>query len=113
MFTPNFQGTFQKVAGRNLDGEETYSDPVPLALSVVRLAAKSEKTSVRSDSSASRGQADQLTADAVILTKNEAVAVDDIIEIMGQKLRVVGHHPRLTVFGQLDHYEIALEHVYA
>ncbi|AGC36051.1 hypothetical protein B7L88_gp007 [Rhizobium phage RHEph10] len=112
MFTPNFLGTFQQVTGRNLDGEETYSDPLPLQLSVVRLAARSEKTSVRSDSSASRGQADQLTADAVILTKNEALRVDDLVQVMDFKLRVVGHHPRLSVFGILDHYEIALEHVY-
>lgn len=112
MFTPNQKGTFKPKTGRNLDGEETYGDPLPLALSVVRLAARSEKTSVRSDSSASRGQADQMVAESVILTKN-LLGVDDLVEIVGMTLRVIGTHPRFTVSGALDHWEVSLEHVAA
>ncbi|OCP21901.1 hypothetical protein BC361_25365 [Ensifer sp. LC54] len=103
-------GVYKQKTGRNLDGEETYGPVLPLPLSVVRLAASSEKTSVRSDSSASRGQADQMVAESKILT-GQLLGVDDLIELVGMTLRVVGIHPRFTVSGALDHYEVSLEHV--
>lgn len=109
MFMPNQKGQFQRATGRNIDGEETYADPVNFALAVVRLAAAAEKTSVRSDSSASRGAADVMTADAKILTKT-TLEVDDLVLFNGATMRVVGTHPRYTVAGQLDHYEVAMEH---
>ncbi|WP_276122561.1 hypothetical protein [Pararhizobium qamdonense] len=110
MFTPNQIGTYQRMTKRNLDGEEIYGDPASLPLSVVRLAAQSEKTSVRSDSSASRGQADQMAAEAKILTKLE-LKVDDIVHVNGLTLRVTGTHPRFTAFGVFDHHESDLEYV--
>ncbi|TDW20407.1 hypothetical protein EV128_12537 [Rhizobium azibense] len=111
MFMPNRTGSLTKKAGRNLDGEEIYGEPTAIALAIVNLATNAQKTSVRSDSSASRGQADELVAEhGKILTKIET-AVDDLITLDGAVFRVTGSHPRFTVFGGFDHYEVFLEFV--
>ena len=112
MFTPNQTAVLTRKTGRNLDGEEIYGEPEPLAIAVVNLARVSERTAVRSDSSASRGNADQFVAEGKILAL-EPSAVDDRIEILGGLFRVTGAHPRWTVAGTLDHYEIMLEAITA
>lgn len=74
---------------------------------VVKLAVGSEKTSVRTDSSASGGHADEIAADARILFRHDvSVAVDDMIEIFNYKLRVMSVFPRHDVTGRFDHYQV-------
>ncbi|MBX5130822.1 hypothetical protein HJB53_30490 [Rhizobium lentis] len=109
MFTPNRTGSLMRKTGRNLEGEETYGDPVAIGLSIVNLATSSQKTSVRSDSSASRGQADEMAAERGKILTKETLAVDDLLSLSGSVFRVLGAHPRYTVLGAFDHNEIYLE----
>ncbi len=108
MFSPNLQGSLKRMIGRNLDGEERYADPIVLPLAIVSLLSAAQKTSVRTDSSASHGMADEMASDGKILTKTQ-VAVDDLVDVAGGTFRVKGTHPRYTVFGIFDHYEVVLE----
>ena len=108
MFTPNMQASLRTMLSRNLDGEEVYAEAVPMALSIVNLLSASQKTSVRTDSSATHGQADEMASNGKILTQMP-VNVDDLIAVAGGTFRVRGVHPRYTVFGIFDHYEVVLE----
>jgi hypothetical protein len=109
MFTPNQIAPLMRKTGRNVDGEEIYADPVDIGLSVVNLATQSQKTSVRSDSSASRGQADEMVAERGKILTKETLGVDDLVSIGGSVFRIKGTHPRYTVFGSFDHNEAFLE----
>ncbi|MBX4911362.1 hypothetical protein HJA82_29050 [Rhizobium bangladeshense] len=109
MFMPNRTGSLMRKTGRNLEGEETYGDPVDIGLSVVNLAHSSQKTSVRSDSSASRGQADEMVTQHGKILAKETLGVDDLLSLSGSVFRVIGMHPRYTVLGIFDHNEIFLE----
>lgn len=108
MFSPNQTAELMARAGRNRDGEETYGDPRSIGISIVQLARQSVKSSVRSDSSASRGAAEIMTSDGKILTREEP-GIDDRIVIRNVPYRVIGLHPRLTVMGEFDHNEVFLE----
>jgi hypothetical protein len=109
MFQPNQTAQIQTVAGRNFDGEEIYSDPTQIQLAIVHLVSAAQRTSVRSDSSASRGQANEMAASGAKFLSKQQVGVDDLIIVAAGTFRVLGTHPRFSVFGQLDHYEIMVE----
>lgn len=49
----------------------------------------------------------ELVTDALLLLSRNTIAnIDDLIEIEGTKLKVVSKHPRYSVAGKLDHYEV-------
>ena len=97
------------MTGRNRHAEETYSDAVEIGYSPVRLERAVEKTSVRADSSASRGQAEQIiTKTKILVDKSAAVGLDDQLEIEGDRYRVAMVHKRRNVWGVLDHFEVDL-----
>lgn len=108
MFMPNQTAELRPRTGRNRDGEETYGESREIGISIVALARQAVKSSVRSDSSGSRGAAEIMTSDGKILSTEEP-SVDDRITIRDVPYRVIGLHPRLTVMGQFDHNEIILE----
>lgn len=108
MINPNIPCKIQISSGRN----DVYGRPIPGELvkelcCVVKLLTRNEKSSVRADSSASRGSAHEFETDAVLLlAKNTRASVDDILEVAGQHLRISGIFPRFAVNGVLDHYQI-------
>jgi hypothetical protein len=108
MFFPNKTCIISVASGKT----DVYGQPLPgrkvsEGCAVVRLQLNNIKTSVRTDSSASRGNAMELVTDALLLLSRNTVAnIDDVIEIEGAKLRVISKHPRYSVNGKLDHYEI-------
>jgi hypothetical protein len=108
MFRPNKTCIVAVSSGKN----DVYGQPLPARrvkeqCAVVKLTTASVQTNVRADSSASRGNARELTADAVILlTRFTAASINDIIEIEGIKLRVMAKHPRFDIRGVLDHVEV-------
>lgn len=110
MFLPNSECLLRKRASRDKYGQEQLGDAVTIQYAPVDLERVKQKTSVRSDSSASRGQADQVVSQAKILVPaNTVLAMDDQVEIEGYFYRVAAAHPRKSVFGRLDHHEITLE----
>jgi hypothetical protein len=108
MFRPNIRCVIQLASGKNdVRGQPIPGPNVPERCAVVKLVTKNEKSSVRADSSASRGNALELEADSVILlTTGTRAQIDDIIIIGGYKLRIMAKQPRFDVSGRLDHYEI-------
>lgn len=93
---------------------DIYGQPKPgpwinQQCAIVKLVATDKKTSVRADSSASRGNALELEAHSVILFgPRSPIAMDDVVEIAGLRLRVMGKQPRYSAGGTLDHFEVTL-----
>jgi len=108
MFRPNLRCKIQLASGKN----DVRGQPIPGRLvddrcAIVKLVIENEKSSVRADSSASRGNAQEMEARSVILLPATTQArIDDIIIVFGYKLRIMGAQPRFDVNGRLDHHEI-------
>ena len=107
MFRPNLKCKVSKVTGTDLYGKRTYGTPETVPFAIVKLERSSEKTSVRTDSSASRGSAQEILADARFLfPKNVTLQEGDLIEFGDFKLTVVSVWPRYRVTGELDHWQV-------
>lgn len=108
MFRPNQTCTIVVASGRT----DVYGQPLAATrykerCAVVKLITTNTKSAVRADSSASRGNAKELVTDSLILLEKSTKAnQDDLIEIAGMTLRILSKHPRWSVTGELDHYEI-------
>ena len=108
MFVPNKRCRIQIASGAS----DAYGQPLPgkwvsEPCRVITLKLTSNKTSVRADSSASRGAARENQAAAeVMLGPKTAASIDDVLEIDGHKLRIVTIEPMYDATGALDHHEI-------
>jgi hypothetical protein len=110
-FIPN-QDCLVSKANEETDefGQPTFAAPVEERCAIVKLDLAREKTSVRVDSSGSRGNAQEFTANARILfTRDSIIAVGDKVEILGNVLRALSKFPRHDIGGSLDHYQVDLE----
>lgn len=88
-------------------GQEQIIDTWPEKCAIVSIVVSDEKTPVRTDTSASRGNAKELISDAIILLgPRSKVAIGYVIKVEGYKLRVVGIQPRFDISGRLDHHEV-------
>lgn len=87
-----------------------WSDPYIDRCAIIYLEGQDEKTSVRTDSSASRASAREKQARARLLfPKTSTIATGDRVELQNLKLRVIGVFPRHNLQGELDHYQVDLE----
>lgn len=108
MFQANNTCVIKSASGRT----DVYGKPLPSVnyterCAVVKLEIHSRKSAVRADTSATRGNARELTADSLILLKPTTVAnIDDVIVVAGYELRILSKQPRFDVAGKLDHYEV-------
>jgi hypothetical protein len=108
MFRPNLKCRIQLASGKN----DVHGQPIPGRFvnercAIVKLVISNEKSSVRADSSASRGNAMEMEATSVILLERTSQAnIDDIIAVSGVKLRIMARHQRYDVAGRFDHFEI-------
>ena len=108
MFNPNLSCQVRRSSGKN----DVYGQPLPGIVinekcSIVKLSLTNEKSAVRADTSASRGNALELEAISVILmTPKSQARIDDLIYVSGVVLRVMGRIPRYDVSGVINHYEI-------
>lgn len=107
MFLPNSKCRIQLSTGEtNLYGRPKPGRWIAEPCTVVRLVLKTEHTSVRADTSASRGNAEELLADAkVLLAPNTRAKIGDVIELEGALLRITGMELRRDAMGRLDHLE--------
>jgi len=111
MLRPNKTAWVERQQAHNLYGEMVYGKPFAVSCAIVRLQGISGKTSVRADSSASRGSIDEATTKAKILfAKDIQILVNDKITIEGFVMLVKSVQPRFNVYGDLDHYEVELDH---
>lgn len=109
MFIPNINGTLERQSGTNVYGKATFYPPVPVACGIVRLELMNDPTTVRADSSASRGSAhEESVLSRVLVTKETMVSNGDRLNIANHTLTVQSVWPRYAVTGQLDHYQLDL-----
>lgn len=106
MFRPNHTCQLYKIAGLNEFGERSFAAPISVDCGVVKFNVESEKTSVRADSSASRGKAEEVTADVkVLFPMIVPIEKGDVALIHGVFLEVTSVFPRQAVTGAFDHKE--------
>lgn len=107
LFTPNLVCQVRTPNGKSAYGEETLGTPTLVPCAIIYLRNAIRESSVRADSSSSRGAAREKVIEAKLLTvASAAIKLDDQIEIAGYKLRVSSVFPRHDLNGVLDHYEI-------
>lgn len=110
MFRPNNTCRIQLNSGLS----DLYGQPKPGVwvsepCSVVRLTVSNQPTSVRTDSSASHGAALEAQATStILLTVGTKANRDDVVEVAGVKLRLMGMEPRFDAAGVLNHYQATL-----
>jgi hypothetical protein len=106
----NTIGQLTRKIGTSRRGEPIYaatSETVPCDL--IQLRARVAPTSVRTDQSATHGNAEEQVADARVLFRVEAHPQrGDRFKIDGVVLRIEGVEPRRDVFGKLDHWDTSL-----
>lgn len=108
MFQPNVLCTLTRASGHtDLYGNPMFDPPRPAKCGIVKLVSRDQNVTVRADSSASRGAAQEMVADALLLFPPVyGVKNDDVIDVIGVKLKVTGVFPRHNVNGQIDHYQV-------
>lgn len=95
-------------------GNDVYGQPKPGVrskerCSIVKMPTVDVKSSIRADSSASRGTAHELqTNGTVLLTSVTKALMHDILEIRGQQMKIIGVQPRWDATGALDHIEVTV-----
>lgn len=93
--------------GNNGFGEAVYSAPRQAKCAVLKLEKARQHSTVRADSSGTRGHAEEYIAEGrLLMKKNDPIKVDDYIEVNGLTLRVLSVRPRYNVFSKIDHLEI-------
>lgn len=111
MFTPNLMGTIQSRIGRDIHGRHKLGPEKPCPFGPVNLSIGALKTSVRADSSASRGSADETAVERgkILIPAFVSVSIGDIFIFSGVKFEIITAHQRFSVTGSFDHYECDLE----
>jgi hypothetical protein len=107
MFRPNLTCKIAKYDKKDGYGKRIYGPWKTTPCAIVKLVQETKKTSVRTDSSATRGTAQEILADARLLfPKYVSLKPGDRISIMGFELTVVSVFPRHSVLGNHDHWEV-------
>lgn len=106
---PNITCKHQTQIGYDIHSQPIYGNVKSLKCLVVRYKSTAQKTTVRADSSASRGRNQEAVYDTIILFEpSSAVKKDDLIEIFGEKLRINSLEYRFKINGEIDHFECGL-----
>lgn len=110
-FTPNIIGQLYKKDGYDKFGQPLTAGPFVCQLAVVNAKRKAQKTSVRADSSASRGAADEITADLgrILFPIHMNISIGDMVVFDGGRYNIVSKHLRRSVIGVIDHIECDIE----
>lgn len=110
MFLPNLILNITRKKGFTEDGEETFYDPIQVKGSIINLRNRLDRSSVRADSSASRGRAEQYEADVrLLIVAGADVERDDLVTVdawPGKKYQVSEVFPRFNLQGKIDHLQV-------
>lgn len=111
MFIPNRTGYIRrKSTSTDQFGQYTYSDKEAIRFALVRFDTKIEDTTVRADSSATRGNVREYhSSGRVLIDKRNTPSWGDILFFDDKVLRIKEVEPRYNVLGLLDHYECDTE----
>lgn len=110
MFSPNQTGMLYRQAARDVHGRVAFGAAYDCPFAVVNMLVSGQKTSVRADSSASRGAADEIAAQRakILLPAYADPVIGDKFNFR-LDFRIISVHPRYSVSGALDHWECDLE----
>lgn len=107
LFIPNLDCTIYPQTGLDLYGKPVFGDPIRERCAIIRLDVISTKTTVRADSSASRGAAEEMISSTRLLFTNDSkVQIGDKIVVSGQDLKVLSKFPRYSIAGEFDHWQV-------
>lgn len=107
LFRANLACVIRKPGTTNVFGEEQLGPAANARCAIIKLKITSDKTTVRADSSASRGAAREAVGEAELLFPvSTDIGFDDQIEVAGWLLRVTGIFPRHNLQGVLDHQQV-------
>lgn len=110
MFRPNLKGQLARKTGRDVHGRATFSPLVDCPFGPINLDVTALKTSVRADTSASRGAAEEQTTPhaRILVPKNVVVAIGDHFVYSGIVFEIITRHERYAVTGRFDHIELGM-----
>lgn len=108
LFRPNTTCQhYTRNAAYDIYGQHTWGQPQTVPCAVVSYDLSRQKSSVRVDSSGSRGRADELVGVARFLfPRTITVQRGDVVYKDSYWLKVIEIHPRYGVDGRLDHFEV-------
>lgn len=107
LFKPNITCVLRTLQGRDVYGQESLSQGTTVGCTIIKLHATVMDSSVRADSSASRGAAREVQANAkILLSVDSGVKLNDQIEVSGVLLRVTSVFLRHNLRGKPDHIEV-------
>lgn len=111
MFQPNLVGKLARLVGRDVHNRATYTAPSDCPFGAVNLDVGSQKTSVRADSSASRGSADEIAAmrAKILVPAWIPIKIGDKFMFDGMTFQIATTHTRRSVMGSVDHIECDME----
>lgn len=88
-------------------GQPKFTEPRPSKCAIVKHEVSTQQSTVRADSSSTKGHAFENIANFIgLFLPTEHIQKEDIVEVLGQKFRIIGIHTRLTVTGKIDHKEV-------
>lgn len=110
MFIPNRTCKIRR-KGNSFDryGKPVYQALQTIPFALVRFDTKTDDSTVRADSSATRGNVKEYHASGrILLPKTGDPKWGDLVIIDGKVFEIQEVEPRYNVLGQLDHYECDL-----
>lgn len=105
---PRIPCTVAPTVGFDKFGQEQLGNAVSTKCTIISLSLKTGPTSVRTDSSASRGSSQEKTSEARILLAPGLASMNAKVEVSGRSLRIMAIDPRYTMGGTHDHDEVDL-----
>jgi hypothetical protein len=111
MFIPNQTCHIRRKSTQiNLYGEYTYGAKETIHFALVRFDNKQEDSTVRADSSATRGNIKEFHASGrILVAKNHNPLSGDLVIINKTVFEIKEVEPRYNVLGKLDHWECDLK----
>ena len=112
MFRPNTTCTISSANGQtDVYGSPLVSVTLIEGCSIAKMVIDEKRSSLRADTSASRGNAREIESNTVILlTKSTQAQIDDYIAVAGNQFRIMSMSPKHDIIGNLDHYEASCEY---
>lgn len=109
LFIKKLQGQLAARSGTDIYGEAVFRAATPVWVMVVHLGAARLKTSVRADTSGSRGRSDEPNPTGKILLERAVnPKVEDRFDLDGVSYLISHVEPRYAAMGGLDHWEVDL-----
>ena len=106
---PNVPATLRQQQGYDLQGKPAWGRGVAIKVAIVTLKNKVERSSVRADSSASRGRIEETRADGIVLVPaGIEIGLQDRLSLLGATYEVASVFPRVELNGQLGHSQVEL-----